>query len=78
MRVCRDEVIEHSENKIITHFKNEAGPGVLESSVQQTYTLPKFLTESTESAHNLWQILLIFGNLAVLEFVEHWTRALQV
>ena len=60
------------------HFENEAGPGVLEPTVQQTCTLQKVLTERTESIHNLWQILLIFGNLSALEFVECWTRALQV
>ena len=70
--------IEHSENKFITHFENKAGPGVIESSVQKTYTLRKTLTERTESTHDLWQILLIFGNLTALEFVERWTRALQV
>ena len=70
--------MEHSENKFITHFENEAGPGVLQSNVQQSYTLQKILTERTESTHNLWQILFIFGNLAALEFVESWTRAFQV
>ena len=60
------------------YFENEAGPRVLESTVQQTYTLQKILIERTELTHNLWQILFIFGNLAVLEFVECWTRALQV
>ena len=54
------------------HFENEALPAVLKSTVQHT------LTEITELSHNLWQILLIFGNLAALEFVECWTRALQV
>ena len=33
--------IEYSENKFIIHFENEAGPGVLESTVQQTCTLQK-------------------------------------
>ena len=60
------------------HFENEAGPGVLESTIQQTYSLQKILTKRTESTHNWWQILLIFGNLAALEFVERWTRAFQV
>ena len=71
-------LIEHSENKFSTHFENEAGLGALESTIQQTYTLQKILVERTESTHNLWQILLISENLAALEFVEHWTRALQV
>ena len=71
-------LIEHSENKFIMHFENEAGPGVLESTIQQTHTLQKILTERTELTHNLWQMLLIFENLATLEFVECWTRALQV
>ena len=60
------------------HFENEARPGVFESIMQQTYTLQKLVTERTESTHYLGQILSIFGNLAVLEFVERWTRALQV
>ena len=32
-------IIGHSENKIITYFENEAGPGVLQSSVEQARTL---------------------------------------
>ena len=38
-------LIEHSESKIITYFENEVEPGVLQSSVQQTYTLQNFSQE---------------------------------
>ena len=34
--------IEHSKNKIITYFDNEVGSGVLQPSVQQTYSLQNF------------------------------------
>ena len=71
-------LIEHSENKVIMYFKNKVGPGVRQSSVHQPYPLQKFLTERTEWTHNLWQILLVLRNLVALEFVERWTRALQV
>ena len=60
------------------HFENEARPDILDSNIRQTYTLQKILTERTESTHNLWQILLIFGNFSLLEYVGRWTRALQV
>ena len=44
--VLRDAIygvlIEHSENKIITYFENEVGPGVLQSNVQQIYNLQNF------------------------------------
>ena len=72
------EIIEHSENKFVKYFENETVPGVLQSTIQQTYNLQKILTERTESTHGLWKILLIFGNLAVLKFIEPWSRAFQV
>ena len=34
--------IEHSENKIITNFENEVGPGVFQTSVQQTLPWKSF------------------------------------
>ena len=41
--------MEHSENKIITHFENEVGFGVRQSSIQH---VQKFHTTRTESIHN--------------------------
>ena len=70
--------IEHSENKIITHFENEVGPGVLWSSNQQTYNLQKFRTTRTESTYNQLHVVCAFGILAALMFVECWTGALGV
>ena len=32
------EAVEHSENKFIMQFEKKAGPGVLQSNIQQTYT----------------------------------------
>ena len=45
------EAIKHSENKIITCFENEVGPGVLQSSMQQTYTLQENLTHKGPNRH---------------------------
>ena len=39
LQVHKQSSIEHSENEIITRFENEVGPGMLQSSVQQTYIL---------------------------------------
>ena len=49
-------LIEHSENKIITYFKNEVEHGVLPCSVQQTCTAK--MSYRTEFPHNQWQVLL--------------------
>ena len=69
--------MEHSENKIITYMENEAGPGVLQSSVQQTYTLRDyFQTTMTESKYNQWPILFAFDNDAAHVFPERCAGAL--
>ena len=34
--------MEHSENKIVTYYENEVGPGVLQFNIQQIYNLQKF------------------------------------
>ena len=54
--------IEHSENKIITHFENEVGPGVLWSSNQQTYNLQNF-AQHGQNRHIIsctWCVPLVF------------------
>ena len=54
--------IEHSENKIITHFENEVGPGVLWSSNQQTYNLQNF-AQHRQNRHIIsctWFVPLVF------------------
>ena len=45
--------IELSEDKIITYFESEIGPGDLQSRIQQAFTLQKSVTERTESTHRL-------------------------
>ena len=72
---CR---IEHSENRIIKSFGNEIGPEVLQSSIQQTYSLQKFHATQTVSTHNQLYVVCAFGILAALVFMERWTGALQV
>ena len=70
-------VIEHSENKTITHFENEVGPGVLWSSNQQTFNLQNF-AQHGQNRHNQLHVVCAFGILAALVFVERWTGALGV
>ena len=70
--------IEHSENKIITRFENEVGPGILQSSVQQTYNLQIIHKIRTEITYNQLYKICAFGILAAVEFVECWAGALQV
>ena len=53
---------EHSENKVITRFENEVGPGVLWSSNQQTYNLQNF-AQHGQNQHIIsctWFVLLVF------------------
>ena len=40
--------IEHSENRNITYFENEVGPGVLQFNIQQIYNLQNFHTKRTK------------------------------
>ena len=54
--------IEHSENKIITHFENEVGPEMLWSSNQQTYNLQDF-AQHGQNRHIIsctWCVPLVF------------------
>ena len=54
--------IEYSENKIITHFENEVGPGVLWSSNQQTCNLQNF-AQHGQNRHIIsctWFVPLVF------------------
>ena len=70
--------IEHSENKISTCFENEVGPGMLQSSIQQTYNLQIIQRIRTEMTHNQLHMVCAFGILAALVFVKRWTGAFQV
>ena len=62
--------IEHFENKIIVHFENEVGLGVLQSRTQLLYNLQKFYVAPTESIHNQVHAVCVFGILAAFAFVK--------
>ena len=54
--------IEHYEIKIITHFENEVGPGMLWSSNEQTYNLQNF-AQHGQNRHIIsctWCVPLVF------------------
>ena len=55
--------IEHFENKTITYFKNKAGPGVLQPSVQQIRALQVFQRTKTELRRSQYSVLCAFGIL---------------
>ena len=76
-KCTKSRLIEHSKTKIVTHFENEVGPWVLQSSIQQTYNLQKFRTTRTELIHNQSHIVSAFSILAAVVFVERWTEALR-
>ena len=50
------------------YCENEVRPGVLQSSPQQSYDLPKFHSARTESTHNQLHVVCAFGILAALMF----------
>ena len=71
--------MQDSENKIIGYyFGNEAGPGVLQSSVQQMCILKEIQTTRLQLTRSQGLTSFHFSILAVLKFVERWTGALQV
>ena len=59
------KAIEYSKNKIVTHFENEVGPGVFQSSVQQPFAQ----STKTELKHSQLITFYDFGNLAARVFV---------
>ena len=69
--------IEHSENKIVMYFENEVGPGVLQSSVQQTCNLQKFHITRAESTNKQFIVVCASDILPALVFLECQTKALQ-
>ena len=69
--------IEHSENKLIAPsglFRNETGPGMLQSSVLQTYVLQEYRKHKNKATMGV----LILAKLFVIHercmFVECWTK----
>ena len=59
--------IEHSENKIITCFENEIGPGMLQPRVQLTYSL-QIIHKKDRYDTNQLHMVCAFGILAALVF----------
>ena len=61
-RFSQYTAIEHSKNKIITHFENEVGPGVLWSGNLQTYNLQN-IAQHGQNRHLIsctWFVPLVF------------------
>ena len=55
--------MKHSENKIVTYFVNEVGPGVLPSLTFNKYTICKNFTQDGQNRHIIsftWFVPLVF------------------
>ena len=78
MKSSSDTPIEHSENNLLLvsemRLDQECSCLIFDKD-----TIPKkFHAIRTEWAHNQLHMVCGFSTLAVLTFVERWTRALQV
>ena len=67
--MCHFWSVEHSENRNITYFENEVGPGVLQFNIQQIYNL-QICTQRGQNRHAHSQLHII---LPAPVFVERWT-----
>ena len=66
--------IELPKNEVIMCFKTEVGPGVLQSSVQQTYNF----IQPGQDRHNQLHATCAFSIPPTVVFPEPWSAALQV
>ena len=69
--------IEHSENKVNAYFENEVGPGMLQSSIKETFILKEIQTTRIESiATNTCSQWPKTADLSIL--AARWTGEIRV